>query len=270
MNMAQLIREARGPVWLVRFNNPPMGYMDAGTVTELSALIDEIVATPSVRVLVFAGAVPDVFIRHYSVQELVGLGEGLKAKGTKFEEGRPAPERGFPLQARRLEELPIPTIAAINGHAMGGGCEFALACDIRIAARGRYSIGLPEINIGLLPGGGGTQKLARLVGMPRALEMMLRGRTVDPDEALRIGLVHEVADDAVARALAIADELAKKPPKAVAHIKRLVRGTMDPPSAGDLGLERTLFLDLVSSDDAIRLMTKMIAPGGDIRTNLDD
>lgn len=268
--MAQLIREARGAAWLVRFDNPPMGYMDSGTVAELDALLDEVAATPAVRVLVFAGAVPGVFIRHYSVQELVGLGEGLKAKGTRFEESRPAPERGFPLVARRLEELPIPTIAAINGHAMGGGCEFALACDIRIAGRGPHSIGLPEVNIGLLPGGGGTQKLARLVGMPRALEMMLRGRTVDPEEAARIGLVHEVADDAVARALGLAEELAKKPPKAVAHIKRLVRGTMDPPSAADLGLERTLFLDLVTSDDAIRLMKKMTAPGGDIRTNLDD
>lgn len=268
--MAQLIREAHGPVWLVRFDNPPTGYMDAGTVAELEALVDEVQATPAVRVLVFAGAVPGVFIRHYSVQELVRLGEGLRTKGTTFDESRPAPERGFPLVARRIEELPIPTIAAINGHAMGGGCEFALACDIRIAGRGSFAIGLPEVNIGLLPGGGGTQKLARLVGMPRALEMMLRGRTVDPEEAARIGLVHEVADDAVARALAIAEELAKKPPRAVAHIKRLVRGTMDPPSAADLGLERTLFLDLVTSDDAIRLMTKMNAPGGDIRTNLED
>jgi enoyl-CoA hydratase/carnithine racemase len=268
--MAQLIRENRGPVWLVRFNNPPMGYMDSGTVAELEALIDEVAATPAVRVLVFAGAVPGVFIRHYSVEELVGLGEGLRAKGAQFDENRLAPERGFPLVARRIEELPIPTIAAINGHAMGGGCEFALACDIRVAERGPHSIGLPEVNIGLLPGGGGTQKLARLVGMPRALEMVLRGRTVDPEEAARIGLVHEVADDAVERALTIAAELAKKPPKAVAHIKRLVRGTMDPPSASDLGLERTLFLDLVTSDDAIRLMRKMVAPGGDIRTNLDD
>jgi len=267
--MPQLVQDRRGPILLVRFSNPPLGCMDGGTVAELDTLLTAVSADTGIRVLVFAGSEPGVFIRHYSVVELARLSETLRARGMSFDERRPAPEKGFPAIARRLEELPVPVIAAINGHAMGGGCEFALACDIRIAERGRYSIGLPEINIGLLPGGGGTQKLARLVGMPRALEMMLRGRTVEPEEAARIGLVHEVADDAVARALAIAGELAIKPPKATAHIKRLVRGTMDPPSADDLALERTLFMDTLVSDDALRLMTKMNAPGGDIRTNLD-
>lgn len=267
--MTQLVQERRGPILLVRFNNPPLGCMDGGTVAELDALLTSVSADTGIRVLVFAGAQPGIFIRHYSVVELAQLCETLRARGMAFDESRPTPEKGFPAIARRLEELPIPIIAAINGHAMGGGCEFALACDIRIAERGPHSLGLPEINIGLLPGGGGTQKLARLVGMPRALEMMLRGRTVDPEEAARIGLVHEVVDDAVARALAIAAELALKPAKATAHIKRLVRGTMDPPSAQDLALERTLFMDTLVSDDASRLMAKMNGPGGDIRTNID-
>lgn len=267
--MAQLIREQHGNVLLVRFNNPPLGCMDGETVTELDALVSAVATDPAVRVLVFTGAQTGIFIRHYSVVELAQLSTTLRARGMRFDENRPTPEKGFPAVARRIEELLIPVIAAINGHAMGGGCEFALACDIRIAERGPYSLGLPEINIGLLPGGGGTQKLARLVGMPRALEMMLRGRTIDPEEAARIGLVHEVADDAVARALAIAAELALKPVKATAHIKRLVRGTMDPPTAEDLALERTLFMDTLVSDDAARLMAKMNGPGGDIRTNLE-
>jgi enoyl-CoA hydratase len=166
-----------------------------------------------------------------------------------------------------METMPKPVIAAINGLAMGGGFELTLACDLRIAEEGDYEVGLPEVKVGILPGAGGTQKLARLVGMPRALEMTLRGRTVSPAEALALGIVHEVvpAGTSVARAQEVAAEIATRSPKAVAHIKRLVRMTPETPLADGLALERTLFLDLLVSDDALDLMSRMNAGDLDIR-----
>ena len=167
---------------------------------------------------------------------------------------------------RRLEALDKLSIAAINGTCMGGGFEFALACDLRIAAAGDYPIGLPEINIGLLPGAGGTQKLARLIGQARALELLLRGRTVAPPEALAFGMVHEVVEEALPRALAVAQEIAGKSPPAVAHIKSLLRASREMSLADGQALERTLFLDLLTSDKAVELMNRMLRDEADIRS----
>jgi enoyl-CoA hydratase len=163
--------------------------------------------------------------------------------------------------------MPKPVIAAVNGLAMGGGFELTLACDFRVAEEGDYEMGLPEVNIGILPGAGGTQKLARLVGLARALEMTMRGRTVSPREAHELGIVQELAPAgaALSRATEIAQELAAKPPKSVAHIKRLVRASVETPLAEGLALERTLFLDTLVSDDGLNLMAKMNAEGLDIR-----
>jgi enoyl-CoA hydratase len=150
---------------------------------------------------------------------------------------------------------------------MGGGFELALACDIRIAEEGDYSLGLPEINVGILPGAGGTQKLPRIVGIHRGLEMMLRGRTVSPEEALALGIVQEVAPPGgcVARTLEIATEIASKSPLAVAHIKRLARETVSTSLDDGLALERTLFLDVLVSDAGLELMHRMNTGSNDIR-----
>ena len=168
---------------------------------------------------------------------------------------------------KRIETMPKPVIAAVNGLAMGGGFELTLACDLRVAEEGDYEMGLPEVNIGILPGAGGTQKLARLVGMARALEMALRGRTVSPNEAYALGIVQELvpSGEALNRAKAIAQELAAKPSLSVAHIKRLVRQTPETPLEEGLALERTLFLDTLVSDDGFRLMSRMNDEGLDIR-----
>jgi enoyl-CoA hydratase len=164
--------------------------------------------------------------------------------------------------------MPKPVIAAINGSAMGGGFELTLACDIRIAEEGDYSLGLPEINVGILPGAGGTQRLPRLIGTARALELMLRGRTVAPAAALALGIVHEIAPagQCVERAVAIAAEIASKPPLAVAHIKKLARSAVSTPLEDGLALERTLFLDLLVSAAALDLMTRMNQGTNDIRS----
>ncbi len=252
---------------VVRFDNPPRGYMDQHTVSELDALTEELAADDAVRAVVFTGAADGVFVQHYDVAELEGLSRSLREKKRSFSEQRLAPERALDRVFGRLETMDKPAIAAINGNAMGGGFEFALSCDLRLAERGPYAIGLPEINIGILPGGGGTQKLARLVGQARALELVLRGRTVDADEAARLGMVHEAVDKPVLdRAMVLAQELAGKPPLAIKHIKRLIRFAHEGALADNLALERTLFLDLMVSDDGAQRMAEFVAGTRDIKT----
>lgn len=265
MHRLSVARERQ--VAVVRFDNPPHGYMDALTVDILDEVSRELVADDDVRAIVFTGALDGVFIQHYDVAELNTLGKGLRQRGLKFSEARLAPERTLDHVFERLETAPKAVIAAINGNAMGGGFEFCLACDLRIAQKGPYSLGLPEINIGILPGGGGTQRLARLLGPARTLELVLRGRTVDPDEAARLGMVHEAVDSPVLdRAMAIAHELAGKSALAVRHIKRLIRNAGQQSLAQDLALERTLFLDLLVSDQAERLLQEFVDGTRDIRT----
>src|SRR5581483_1797282 len=143
-----------------------------------------------------------------------------------------------------LETMPKPTIAAIDGFALGGGCELALACDLRYASSSA-KLGQPEINLGIVPGWGGTQRLARVCGIGVAKELIYTGRTVDAEEALRIGLVNAVADPVLERALETAAALAEKAPLALALAKRLVNLS---PSALDVEAEE--FGALFASEDA--------------------
>ena len=265
--MAQVRVEREGAVAVVTITNPPKGYMDAESVPELRAAMDSLGDDDSVRAIVITGGVPGVFIRHYSVAVLGALSKTLRERGTTVDTEQRLPEREIDGLFHRIESMPKPVIAAINGMAMGGGFELTLACDIRVAEEGDYELGLPEVNIGILPGAGGTQKLARLVGMGRALEMTLRGRTVSPGQAFELGIVQELAPSgaALTHAMALAQELAAKPPRAIGHIKRLVRGAPETPLADGLALERTLFLDLMTTEDADRLMSKMNDEDLDIR-----
>jgi enoyl-CoA hydratase len=251
-------------VLTVTFDNPPYGYFIGDMAADLLGLLPTM-AEDDVRVVVLAGALEGVFVRHYSVEELVGLSNALRAKGLRFDETTPVDDHAMNQVARGLEALPKPVIAAINGTAMGGGWELAMACDIRIGEAGPYSLGLPEVNLGILPGAGGTQRLARLVGTARALEMALCGRTVTPDEAVALGMVHEVAADARARAHELATELAGKPPKAVAHVKRLVRASWADIDADTLQLESRLFMELVLTDEANTRMAEFVDGNRDIR-----
>jgi enoyl-CoA hydratase len=242
------------------FKNPPRGTMDDASERELLLALDRIDAQPELRVVVLTGAEEGVFIRHYDVGVLEERARAMAARGLRFDPSRPVPESSIHVAQRRIEASPRIFIAAINGVAMGGGYEITLACDLRIAQDGDYPIGLPEVNIGLLPGAGGTQRLSRLIGEARALELILQGRTVGPREAARLGLVNECCEgSAVARAMEIARRIAAQPPAALAHVKRLVRGAADRPLAQGLADERTLFCDLMVSDDAIERMHAMNA-----------
>jgi enoyl-CoA hydratase/carnithine racemase len=140
-------------------------------------------------------------------------------------------------------------VAFVAGHALGGGLEIALACDVRYSAAGRFKLGTPEVTLGLLPGNGGTQRLPRLIGAGPALELLTTGRPIGPDDALRLGLVSEVFDDAAAFDAHVR-RLAKLPPLALASIKRAVFEGMDAPLEQGLALERDLIEALFRSRDA--------------------
>ncbi|HZS41975.1 MAG TPA: enoyl-CoA hydratase/isomerase family protein [Polyangia bacterium] len=154
----------------------------------------------------------------------------------------------------RLEQTPKLVIAALNGHCVGGGLEVAMACDLRVAKRGKAKIGLPEVSLGVLPGTGGTQRLARLVGRARAIEMMASGQSLSADEARALGLVNEIFDEGEFDARVT--EYARRfvPPgrasKAVGAIKRAVVSGLDVPLESGLALERELQQQLFLSDDA--------------------
>lgn len=157
---------------------------------------------------------------------------------------------GFLQALNAVAALPCPTIAAIDGVALGGGCELALACDFRVAS-GRARFGQPEILLGIIPGGGGTQRLARLVGPARAKDMVLSGRTVDADEALAIGLVDRVVEtDALSAALEMAASYARGPRAALALAKQAIDDGLDGSLADGLVLEQRLFVQSFSTDDA--------------------
>jgi enoyl-CoA hydratase/carnithine racemase len=153
------------------------------------------------------------------------------------------------------ESMPKPVIAAISGTALAGAFEFALACDLRIAEDGEYLIGLPEAELGLLPGAGGTQRLPRTIGMPDALMHILMGKALNPRDAERKGLVHEtVSGKALDRAMEIAWRVSSHTPESVAYIKRLVRNAIETPLAQGLALERNLFLKLCISEAGLARM----------------
>jgi enoyl-CoA hydratase len=208
--------------------------LDVATLTELRDRLGELAQDDTVRALVLTGAGEKAFVAGADIKYMSGL-DPAGAKGW----GALGHEAG-----RLLETMPKPTIAAINGFALGGGCELALACDLRYAAS-RAKLGQPEINLGIVPGWGGTQRLARICGLGVAKELIYTGRTVDAAEALRIGLVNAIADPVLDRALETAEALAAKSPVALALAKRLVNL-----APGALDAEAEEFGKLFASEDA--------------------
>jgi enoyl-CoA hydratase/carnithine racemase len=214
-----------------------------------------------VRALIFTGGADGIFITHYDVGELSVLSDAVRAAPSTPAASAPAGERPppelHPLDrlSLKLRELPQPVIAAINGTAMGGGCELTLACDFRIMARG-YQIGLPEVRVGILPGAGGTQRMPKLIGAAKALELLLLGNTVDADEAARLGIVNRAVDRgrALDEALALARELASRPRTSIAEIKRCIYYSMEHNIEDGLRYEAVAFMRTIRSDDASSLM----------------
>ncbi len=208
--------------------------LNVETLTELRDRLRELAEDEAARVVVLTGAGEKAFVAGADIKYMGSLApEEAKGWGALGHEA-----------ARLLEEMPKPTIAAIKGFALGGGCELALGCDLRYASS-RARLGQPEINLGIVPGWGGTQRLARVCGLGVAKELVLTGRMVDAEEALRIGLVNAIADPVLDHALDVARKLAEKSPVALRVAKRLLNL-----SPGALEREAEEFGDLFASEDA--------------------
>ena len=234
--------EVKDRIGWITMDRPPANSYDPAFLEELDRCVGE-VAEAEVAVAVIRSASEKFF------------SAGADVKGfleRSAEENMVMCRRAHQVLGRFADESPL-FIAAIAGHALGGGYEIALACDIRIAAEGRYRIGLPEVTLGLLPGTGGTQRLPRLIGRGRALELMTTGRTVAPAEAERLGMVDRlIPADEFDQAVA---ELAAGAPLAVAAITRVVNDGLERTLADALERELEELADLFDSEDAREGMT---------------
>ncbi|TMV13672.1 enoyl-CoA hydratase/isomerase family protein [Arenibacterium halophilum] len=239
----------------ITFSNPDQGFMDEAMEAELAGAVAEVCSAPGIRVCVLTGGLPDVFIRHYDLKVLAPKAAAMAERGLSFTTDRPVPEGMIHKAMRQMEASPVIFIAALNGTAMGGGFELALACDLRLVQNGDYQFGLPEINLGILPGAGGTQRLPHLVGQARALQMTLTGQTLSPQKMVDWGLAIDCVADVQDAAHDLADQISRKPARAAAHIKQLVRRAKSP-SAEGLANERTLFCDLMVQEDGQRLLAE--------------
>ena len=225
----------------VVLDRPPANAIDLLTLAELKQAAQALSVYRSVRVVLLSSALESIFAGGFDLDFLAHGWDDMLPMIRAFHE-----------VANAWVRIPSPTIAVIGGHAAGGGCELALACDFRVMARGRATIGLPEVKLGLLPSGGGTTRLPRLIGRAAALDLLLRGRLIGADEAERIGLITLAADpqdlDRVVRGLAA--ELASLPPLAVREIKRCVDLGLDGPLSAGLALEERANLALAETADA--------------------
>lgn len=253
--------ESEGGVVVATYHNPPMNYFCAEATQELGILISTW-RSPEVRAVIVTGGMEGRFITHYSVEELLGLAEDrptLNTIGTGL-------NHGYHELLRALRDLPKPVIAAMNGDTMGGGFELSLSCDIRIAAAGDHRFGLPEVSLGILPGGCGTQRLPRMIGRARALEMIVGAIDLDAETAERWGYLNRIfaPEDVGPRVSALARRIASFPAEAVRLAKESV-GSAEKPLAEGLPDEALLFQRLLRSEAARNHMRRFLELGGQTR-----
>ena len=247
MAYENLLIERDGGVLVVTINRPEkLNALNTKTVTELGQVMDEAAGDSAVKAILLTGSGEKSFVAGADINELA-----VQTPVSGREHARSG-QRVFD----RIERLSKPVIAAVNGFALGGGCELAMACTLRIASD-TAKFGQPEINLGLIPGYAGSQRLPRLVGRGRALEMLLTGAQITAEEAHRIGLVNKVVPAAslMTEARALAHTLAGKAPVAVRYILEAVAGGLEMPFADAQDYEATLF-GLVSTTDDMREGTR--------------
>jgi len=233
--------ETDGAVGFITLDNPPANSYDASVMSEFATAVDEAL-TSSTRVVVVHSANPKFFSAGADVKKFLDGDVETNMEMIRTSQGAFA----------RMAAASQVFIAHLAGHALGGGLEIALACDLRVAAAGAYKLGTPEVTLGLLPGNGGTQRLTRLVGPSRAMELLLTGRTFEVKEAVEMGLVAEIldAEDDDAQARAYAERLASGPALALAAIKRCVHEGGERSLSDGLALEAELVEQLFRSKDA--------------------
>ena len=239
--MAEFVRlEIDGAVGVIRLDRPPVNAINAAIHRELLQIAELVSADLAIRAVVIYGG-ESSFAAGADIKEMVGRHPGeIAAMASTLNAALTAVAR-----------LPQPVIAAVNGYALGGGCELALAADLRIVAEDAV-FGLPEITLGVIPGAGGTQRLPRLIGSSRAKELIFTGRSIKGVEAVAIGLASRAvpADQVYSTALELARRLAAGPTEALAAAKRVIDDGLDGPLVAGLELESQKFAELFSTQDA--------------------
>jgi enoyl-CoA hydratase/carnithine racemase len=233
----------------ITLDNPPANSYDGEVMAQFSAAVDEAIGSGARAVIVrsasekFFSAGADV--KKFLANDVRTNMEMVRTSHATF---------------ARMAAAPTVFIAYIAGHALGGGLELALACDLRVAASGGYKLGTPEVTLGLLPGNGGTQRLSRMLGASRAMDLLITGRTVGPDEALSLGILNAVhpVGEAEGQARALAERLALGPQLAIASIKRAVHDGLQRTLDDGLRLERELIEELFASADAREGLTAFV------------
>jgi enoyl-CoA hydratase len=232
--------ENRGPLAILTLNRPEKrNALNASLRAGLLAALESAAADRNIRAIILTGAGDKAFVAGADISEFEGrtpVDQFRVMKGASIYDA--------------LERIAKPTIAAVNGFCLGGGMELALACDIRIAsASARF--GQPEVNLGIIPGGGGTQRLPRIAGLGAALHLILTGEIIDAQHALRIGLVQEVVEPAtlLTRAIEVAEGIASKSPVALAAAKEATRAAFNLPLTDGIKLETALFQVCFASED---------------------
>ena len=206
--------EQKGHVGLITINRPEvLNALNLQVLKELDTMLDEVEGNKDIYVLVITGA-GRAFVAGADIGEMAHYSAA---------EAKSFSRHGNSIMLR-LTRFPRPVIAAVNGYALGGGCELAMSCDIRIGSD-KAKFGMPEVGLGITPGFGGTQRLARIVGMSTATELVLTGRTIDAQEALQIGLINHLysADELLDKAMELAQIIASKPQVAVRQAKQAIR-----------------------------------------------
>ena len=241
LNLENVLYEKKGLIAYVTVDRPKvLNALNTSTWTDLRAAFEDAKADTSVRGVILTGTGDKAFIAGADIGELAHLDAYEAEESSRFGQG----------VLDLIENLGKPVIAAINGFALGGGCETAMACTMRISVE-HARFGQPEVKLGLLPGGGGTQRLPRLVGKGRALQLILTGETISAQEAYRIGLVNEVvsADSLIGRAETILKQVAANAPIAVKFSLDAANKGMETSQSAGLALEAAYFGICAASED---------------------
>jgi len=239
--LANVLYEKKGSIAYVTVNRPKvLNALNTPTWTDIRAAFEVAKADPSVLGVILTGAGDKAFIAGADISELAHVDAYEAEESSRFGQG----------VLDFIENLGKPVIAAINGFALGGGCETAMACTIRVAAE-HAKFGQPEVKLGLLPGGGGTQRLPRLVGKGRALQLILTGETISAQEAYRIGLINEIvpAANLIERAEAILKQIAANAPIAVKFSLEAANKGLETSQAEGLVLEASYFGICAATED---------------------
>lgn len=237
----QIERRNKGVAWII-IDNPPVNTINEQLMDELEQTADELSEDSSVRVVVITSNHADIFL---AGADLAGMNQD---DGETSDGEDPIKTQSKRMQAcfHQFALMPKPVIAAINGHALGGGCELALACDFRIMSAGR--IGLTEVSLGIIPGAGGTQRMTQIVGRAKAIELIFKAKKLEREEALAIGLVNQITDNLEADTQTFAEQLSNGAVQAMGLAKQAINATDKTIDEG-LEIEATAFANTFLTEE---------------------